>query len=282
MPRERRSKFIAAKVNLNENIFSENKEELINAIPESIRSKGDYKRNSWTWKFADVEAFSDGDHDFIFGHLVKSRFESVNVVDGDKTESFPIPKPVANKGIFLYHVKNEVLIFEEGQLDRFEFIHAFSELILRNNYKIGEVIINFVPEKSVIINQIKAIDVLTKIEFDFIPPNMIEKKTYKGLNDIIKDENATRMKASFENEKGLNKDGEFIGEGIEMVSNTYGSVKAFGHNLEPRSSKKGTKKVKKRFFSKDSIHQRKFNTTDEKELKAKLRDFAIDMIRILL
>lgn len=282
MPREKKSKFIAAKVNLNENIFSENKEELINAIPESIFSKGEFKQNSWTWNFADVESFTDDAHDFIFGHLVKSRFESVNVVDGDKTENFLIPKPVANTGIFLYHVKNEVLIFEEGQLDRIEFIHAFRELILRNNFKIGEVIINFVPEKSVIIKEIKAIEVLTKIEFDFIPPNMIEKKTYKGLNDIIKDENATRMKASFENKHGLNKEGEFIGEGIAMVSNTYGSVKAFGHNLEPRASKKGTKKVKKHFFSRDSIHQRKFNTTDEKELKARLKDFAIDMIRILL
>jgi hypothetical protein len=284
MVRDKRSKFIAAKVNLNENIFSENKEELINAIPESIKSKRDYQRNSWTWKFADVVPLknNDGVEEFIYGHLVKSRFESVNVVDGDKTESYQIPKPVANTGIFLYHIKNEVLIFEEAQLDRNEFIIAFQELVLRNNYKIGEVVINFIPDKTEIVKEIEAIDILTKIEFDFIPPNMIEKKTYKGLNDIIKDENATRMKASFENDNGLNKDGEFIGEGIEMVSNTYGTVKAYGHDLVPRSKRKGNKKVQKRFFSKDSIQQRKLSTTDVDELKSRLKDFAYDMIKLLL
>jgi hypothetical protein len=282
MARDKRAKFIAAKVNLNENIFSENKEDLINAIPDSIRSKGEFKKNSWTWKFADVETFKENNHDFIYGHLVKSRFETVDVVDGDKTENYRIPKPVANKGIFLYNVRNEVLIFEEGQIDRSEFVMALEELILRNNFKIGEVVINFIPDKTEIIKEIKAIDILTKIEFDFIPPNMIEKKTYKGLTDLIKDENATRMKASFENEKGLNKNGEFIEEGIEMVSNAYGSVKAYGHNLEPRSKRKGNKKVKRHFFSKDSIKQRRYNTSDEVELKSKLKDFAFDMIKLLL
>lgn len=201
---------------------------------------------------------------------------------GTKQLIFQIPKPVANKGRFLYQVKNEVLIFEEGELNRNEFIQGFQELIFSNNLKIGEVVINFIPIKAEIIKEIKSIEVLTKIEFDIIPPNMIEKKTFKGLNDIIKDENATRMKAVFENKNGLNKDGEFIEEGIEMVSNAYGEVKAYGHNFAPRSSRKGTKKIRARYFSQDSIHIRKINTNDDKQLVTKLKEFALDMVKVLL
>lgn len=282
MPRDHRAKFIAAKININENIFSVDKENLVYAIPEAIQKKGKYEKNSWTWKFTDIKPLPDSEPEFIFGHLVKSRYESVDVVVGDETKKFEIPDPVANRIIFLYQIKNEVLIFEEGPLNRDEIIDAFEQLVLTNNFAIGGLVINFIPEKSEIIKEIQSIDVLTKIEFDFIPPNMIEKKVYKGLTDIIKDENATRMKAVFENEKGLNRNGEFIEEGIEMVSNAYGEVKAFGHNLEPRKRGRGKKSVKKRFFSRDSIQQRKLSKQDEGELIVKLREFATDMAKLLL
>lgn len=281
MVREKKAKFIAAKVNINENIFSPNKEELINSIPDSIKNNKGLQKNSWTWKFTDVSTFSEFGHDFIYGHLVKSRYESVNVVDGDKTTNYEIPKPVANKGRFLYLVKNEILIFEEGALERQEYISAFADLIYSNNIQIGEIVIKFIPIKGEVLKEIRSIEVLTKIEFDVIPPNMIEKKTFKGLNDIIKDENATRMKTTFENDKGLNKDGDFINEGIEMVASAYGEVKAYGHNYEPRGNRPGKKKVKARYFSRDSIHLRKIPTKDENELLSKLKRFALDMINTL-
>ncbi|RVT67646.1 hypothetical protein [Niallia taxi] len=283
MPREKRAKFIAAKVNINQNIFSDNKEELIKSIPDAIYINKELQKNTWTWKFTDVVTFSSDGYEFIYGRLTKSRYENVDVVDGDKIVNYKIPKPVANKARFLYQIKNEVLIFEEGEINRSEFIPVFQDLIYRNNIKIGEIIVNLIPMKNEILREIRSIDVLTKIEFDIIPPNMIEKKTFKGLTDIIKDENATRMKTTFENDKGLNKDGEFIEEGIEMVSNAYGEVKAYGHNFAPRSDKKkGNKKIRTRFYSQDSVHMRKLNTSEDKELIPKLKDFALEMIKQLL
>ncbi|WP_043929798.1 hypothetical protein [Bacillus sp. EB01] len=278
MVKERKTKFIAAKVNINENIFSDNKQQLIDLIPEAIKVKKEYQRNTWTWQFTDV----DEEGPFIVGNLVKSRYETVDVVDGDKTEIFSIPKPVANKSRFLYHIENEVVIFEERELDRFEFITGFSNLVYRNSFKIGEIKINFIPKKDEILSKIRSMEILTKIEFDIIPPNMIEKNTFKGLNEIINDENATRMKTVFENKNGLNKDGDFIKEGIEMVSNAYGEVKAYGYNFEPRANKKGNKKVRTKYFSQDSIYLRRFETKDEDELFIKMKKFAIDMIKILL
>jgi len=280
--KKKSSRFIAAKVNINENIFSADKEELIESIPGSIKSGNKLEKNSWTWEFTDVVPVSEGDQKYVYGHLVKSRYETVNVVDGDKTVNYEIPKPVANMGRFLYQAKNEILIFEESPLNRQEFIEAFGDLIHNNNISVGEVKITFIPIKSKVIKEIKSIEVLTKIEFDIIPPNMIQKKTFKGLNDIINDENATRMKTTFENENGLNKEGEFIEEGIEMVSNAYGEVKAYGHNLEPRSNRKGNKKVKKRFLSRDSIHLREINVDNKEVLLSKLKRFAIDMRNVLL
>lgn len=88
MPREKRSRFIAAKVNINQNIFSNNKLELINSIPEAILNNNELQKNSWIWKFTDVNPLLDEGNEFIYGHLVKSRYESVDVVDGDKTVNF--------------------------------------------------------------------------------------------------------------------------------------------------------------------------------------------------
>ena len=281
MVREKRSKFIAAKVNINQNIFSSNKEKLITLIPDAINRKEELKKHSWTWKFTDIEFFNFDNKEYIFGNLAKSRYESVDVLEGDKTKSFRIPNPVATSASFFYDVVHEVLIFEEGPINKNEFMQIFEELVYKSNIEIGEIKVNLIPIKDQIYREIQAIEVLTKIEFDIIPPNMIEKDTYKTLNQIVTDENATRMKMVFENEDGLNKEGDYITEGIEMTSNAYAETKAYGYNTVPKAKGRGRKKQRTRFFSNDSVHQRKLNVNDKPQLLQKLKKFALEIVNIL-
>lgn len=281
MVREKRSKFIAAKVNINQNIFSSDKEKLITLIPEAINKRAKLEKHSWTWQFTDIEFLNLDNKEYIFGNLGKSRFESVDVVDGDKTKAYQIPNPVATSASFFYDIVDEVLIFEEGPINKNEYMKSFEELVYASNIEIGEIKINLIPIKDQIYKEIQSIEVLTKIEFDIIPPNMIEKDTYKSLNQIVNDENAVRMKMVFENQDGLNKEGDYITEGIEMTSNAYAETKAYGYNTVPKAKGKGRKKQRTRFFSNDSVHQRKLNVNDKPQLLQKLKKFALEIVNIL-
>ncbi|MDX8046625.1 hypothetical protein SH601_11595 [Gracilibacillus sp. S3-1-1] len=285
MGRSKKTKFIASKININSNIFSLNKENLVKLIPDAILGKPTLEKNTWTWKITETKTISGYGVEFIYGNLVKSRYESVNVVDGDKINNYKIPKPVAYFSRFIYDPVSEVLIFEEtGQIDRDEFMERFQDLIFKSKIEIGEVIIKVIPKKEEIYNRITNMDVLTKIEFDLIPPNMHSKDTFASLDDIIHEENATRMKATFENKDGLNKDGVFIKSGVEKVSNAYGDVKAYGYNNIPsRSKRHKTKRSHTKFNSRDLVHMRTFqDENDSDKFFGKLKKFAIEMRDIIL
>lgn len=284
MGKEHRSRFLAAKVNINANIFSANMKELIPLIPDAILKKPEIKKNSWTWKFRDLKEFHDDGTRYIYGNLGKSRQEVVTVDEGDKTGIYTIPKPVASNSQFLYDSNSEILIFEEtGKIGRDDFIEMFERLVFQSNINIGEIKVTLIPIKEIVYKEIMSIDLLTRIEFDFIPPNFMGKKDFKSLHQIIKDENATRMKTIFENDKGLNKEGDFIKEGIEMVSHSYGEVKASGFNYVPsRSKRKKTVKKKTGYNSKNSIHMRYIKEKDDEKRVSALKQFILDIKHLFL
>lgn len=264
MTKKNKTPFIAAKVNINQNIFSPDFEELIKEIPEAIKNTASMQKNSWTWQFTDVKEI---DSNFLIGYLVQSKKRSLDVVKDNKVEKYDVPDPVANKSIFLYNSISEILIFEEGSINRDNFIVHFEQLIFNNNLKIGEIVVNILPDKQEVLKEIEAIEVLTKVVFNFIPPNGISKKGFKGIKETINSENAKRMKVELENKDGLNKDGDLINEGIEMISGSYGDLKAYGH-------KERNKKRSQKFLSKDAIEMKHFNKDDKDTLISKLKEFS--------
>lgn len=133
-------------------------------------------------------------------------------------------------------------------------------------------------------SKLSDIEVLTKIEFDLIHPNPIHHDSYKDLDDIIKKEQATRLKTTLENKNGLNKEGQFIQSGIEMVSKGYGDVSAYGYSrVDTYGKKRGKRKRKKSFKSRDEVqmtHTDKEITKEE--LIPKLKEFAERITNMLL
>ncbi|MEN2467642.1 hypothetical protein [Ornithinibacillus sp. FSL M8-0202] len=275
-------KFVAAKVNINQNIFSNELESLIELIADAIKAKKVLKssRSKWTWKFTDIKEDKDETKWYITANFVKSRIESKMIVDGDKTDLYKIPKPVAYLSYFFYDVNNEILIFEEtGDIQREHFIDAFERIIFQSNLKIGKIEVKLIPKEDSVRDQIMSMEHLTKIEFDLIPPNMIPKDAYKDLGDILNKEKALRLKTVLENEDGLNKDGLMVKSGIEMVQNGYGEVKAYGYSRV--KSKRGTRKKQHTFKSKDSIEMVQVERTKSDNITGLLEKFRQRVYNIL-
>lgn len=275
-------RFLAAKVNINQNIFSSDLDSLIELIADAIKAKKVLKssRSKWTWKFTDINEYKDYSKWYITANFAKSRKESKTIVDGDKTDIYEIPKPVGYLSYFFYDVINEILIFEEtGDIQREQFIDAFERIIFNSNMSIGKIEIKLIPKKDVVRDKIMKMEHLTKIEFDLIPPNMIPKDTYKDLGDILNKEKALRLKTVLENQDGLNKDGLMVKSGIEMVQNGYGEVKAYGYSRV--KSKKRIRKEHHTFKSKDSIEMMQIDRNKSENLPGLLEKFRQHVYNIL-
>ncbi|MGQ0515698.1 hypothetical protein ACT453_29485, partial [Bacillus sp. D-CC] len=76
----------------------------------------------------------------------------------------------------------------------------------------------------------------------------------------------------------LNKDGQTINQGLEMIS-LYGEAKATGYNELPSRTQKHTRKKKQpkliRIDSRESVYTENMSEKSEGELKQKLRGFLL-------
>lgn len=279
-----RRKFLAAKVNINEAIFSNDVDYLIRLIPKVMLSYPELstKKSTWVWCFGDLE--TDEEQKIVWGNFVKKRNEKKLVYDGSKTVYQEI-KNAAYQSFFLYNTETEILVFEESaDINRESFMDAFERIIYKGHIEIGEISVQLIPLKSVIKSKINDIEVLTKIEFDLIHPNPIHHDSYRDLDDIIKKEQATRLKTTLENQNGLNKEGAFIQSGIEMVARGYGDVNAYGYSrVQTYGKRKRMRKNQQRVRSKDEV-QMTFTdkNIEKKSLVPKLREFAEKISNMLL
>ncbi|MGM1050265.1 MAG: hypothetical protein ACQEXX_29665 [Bacillota bacterium] len=279
-----RRKFLAAKVNINEGIFNLDVQYLISLIPKVILAYPELKsnRSSWAWCFGELE--TDEKQLFVWGNFVKKRNEKKLIYNGSKTEYHEIPN-AAYQSFFLYNTQTEILVFEEtGDINRNDFMKAFERIIYIGHIEIGEISVQLIPLKDVMKTKIGQIEVLTKIEFDLIHPNPIHHDSYKDLDDIIKKEQATRLKTTLENQNGLNKDGKFIQSGIEMVSKGYGDVNAYGYSrVDTFGKRKGKRKKHQKVRSKDEVQMTYADkNVDRKELIPRLKEFAKRISNLLL
>lgn len=81
-------KFLAAKVNINGNIFNQNVQELIELIPEAIKSKKilKTKKSVWEWQFTEIEEIPYKDGYILCGKFNKSRKEFKTVIENGETK----------------------------------------------------------------------------------------------------------------------------------------------------------------------------------------------------
>lgn len=261
-------KFFAAKVNVNENIWSGILDELIKRIPESIKNKPTKKIGQWTWRFIDIAESEEG---FIYGNLSRSHNEEKKVVTNNNTTGLHVIPEATYNSFFIYEPIKEILILEEtSQIERYTFIERFSALVYTGDPTIGNIEIVFFQGDEDLYTRLLGFEVVTKIEFDILPPNFMGKREFGDIDEILKAAEGTKLKYAVENKNGINKNGPFIESCIKLLNKAYGYGKSYGYNTYVKMTRKGkgVGKNKGSFASKDAvIHQHVSSYTPNEVLK---------------
>ncbi|QOY36507.1 hypothetical protein AWH56_002130 [Anaerobacillus isosaccharinicus] len=220
--KKKKLNLIAAKLNIHGNIFGTNVPDLIKKIPPAIRNAS-YTEDCivtnglWNWRII----LDDEKNSFLLGRLCKARNETTEVLKGTSVGDFEIPTKVYYS-FFLYEPKEEILIFEENSnISKHQFAENFDLILQRIDYVIGQVVIVPYPKKNEYRNLLRKALQVTALEFEIIPPNFKKRKSYKNIHEIIADQKSKKLNVKFENEDGVNIEGDFVDEGFSLLEEGY-------------------------------------------------------------
>lgn len=287
--------YVASKVNVHENIFSIDLEEIISIhIPRVIKESPIKKSKSFSWSFTDVRMIKDEyDEDYLVGNLTKSKKSSIKSKVGNETMNIEHPYEVAQTSNFFYHPRTEILVHEvNSHFSEYEFIGYFSELLSKDPV-IGEVKIIPLPEPYEIRNELKSIENVTSIRFKLIHPNP-GKKEFNLFQEIINTTSAKELDITITNPEGLKPNEDIIDQnqvltsipidpiesGIQLCEKGYGNANIKGHEyyyVQGKRKKLKRKKIKK-FDSNRSFRKITVNDFGEERLLSRIRSFILDII----
>lgn len=248
----------AAKVNINQNIFNHNIEELIPLIGKAImNSKGKkYEEKLLKWVFTEVQKINIGDSEYIIGKLCKIRKgTSVKKFDEIKHKNFMDNEiNLSYESVFLFDNKSELLIFEEtSDIDKDKFIRVFEKLCYICDQTLGEIIIKFFPNSKTIEEYLSKLDRIYIAKFKIIPANFKSSRGFKKLDCMLKEENIREVDIVLKNKDGniLTHIDSFFYQCLEMVKSAYGNFILSGRDIESK------RKIK--IDSEYTIHKRNIN-----------------------
>lgn len=195
--------FYAAKINVHENIFSQNLQEIIRVhIPKAILAMPTIRVNSYNLSFTDAKEIVHDGQSLIIGNITKSKHTSQKVKIGSSTDFVKSEYELAKTSFFVYHPENEIITYEvNSSITDSEFRSFFTAILSRDN-NIGEVIIKTIPEPFKIRSEIQAIQTVTTVHFHLIHPNP-GKKAFNLYNKIIQDNKLKELEIKMNNDKGL-------------------------------------------------------------------------------
>ncbi|GKU82691.1 hypothetical protein NCCP28_20870 [Niallia sp. NCCP-28] len=278
--------FYAAKINVHENIFSLDLNEIINVhIPRVIIESKPIKINSWNWSFTDVSKIPNNNETIIIGNVTKSKFKNQKVKIGDKTVQRTTDYELAHTAFFVYDPQSEILAHEStGSISAQEFRELFTKL-LSSDTMVGDVVINPIPVPQHIRSQLLTIDNITHVGFYLIHPNP-GKEEFNSYQDIINDAGLKELIIQMENKDGFkvlsdktsDEKPEFINSienGISLVESGYGTIDVKGYNevVVKGKRKDRIEKSKKKFSSRKSVRHIILHEIDNLSLVSKLCSF---------
>jgi len=239
-------KFYFAKLNINENIFSENLEELIEVnIPKAIEEAKeitilDTRKLRTTEKpstisFTDLFKEDFNGTEFLIGNLTRSITQIATVREDDVTRKIEVNEPTVDTATFIYDIKNEVLAFSKGTyISENQFIEYFKELI-QLDVTLGEIEIILYPNFNELETILSKNPDIEKVIFRLIQPNPPRGKDYNRYKELSKDMHAPKIDIIYKDPKGrlkiIKDDGEYTDsakDGLELVQSGYGEVEING------------------------------------------------------
>ncbi|MBN8434690.1 hypothetical protein JF536_11345 [Priestia flexa] len=265
-------RFHIAKINISQNIFSQNLNDLISIhIPRVIMNPETLRINSWNWSFTDVEQTKINNIELITGNVTKSKKMKQKIKDGSHTREKQLDHETAMTSFFIYEPQSELLVYEvTGSITSDQFIQLFTKLLSRDVY-VGAVVIKPLTKPFHIKEAIYTFDKVTQIEFNLIHPNPF-KEEFNLYQDIIDANNLKHLNIEMENRDGIKIQDDdaksnftpTIENGIALVEKGYGDIQVKGFNEIVVKGKKKNKitKKKKSFSSAKSqlIHKTKENS----------------------
>lgn len=234
----------AAKININQNIFNYNVNNLIplirDALLMSVNHSVETKTNKWA--FVEVNETSVEERMYIIGKLCKIKKESIEKEFDE--EKFKVEKRVrtniVRESSFLLDISSEIVILEENSdITKEEFIKYFALLCYRIKQTIGQIKIEFYPKSSDIDSLLRNVEKVYYAKFNIIPANYTSKNGFKKLDDLLKDEKISGLNMTIRNNDGdidLSQ-GTIFNQGVEMVKNAYGKFKINIKNKDSKSRK---------------------------------------------
>lgn len=237
-------KVFVAKLNINENIFEEEFDSIVNQVIPSQLLKFENHNNKClfldkdtkaTWTFSDITQSTLNDRKSIVGYL--SRFidlEYEKVINQKRTKEY-LENEQTISAPFVYDIDKEIIIFgKTNKITEITFIRVFNNLLMMNDgYKnIGNLKIFLIPSEhnyEQFISIIKS-EPITTLEIDIIYPN--SKRTFDRLTKSMEDLESNKAKQIFEGDNGLkllDKNGNPLPplkEGLDMSEKGYGHTKA--------------------------------------------------------
>ncbi|MGN7169104.1 hypothetical protein ACTHSJ_24900 [Paenibacillus cellulositrophicus] len=195
--------FYAAKINVHENIFNQNLQEIIRVhIPKAILAMPTIRINSFNLSFTDVmETIHDG-HKLIIGNITRSKHTSQKVRIGSSTNFVKSEYELAKTSFFVYHPEHEIITYEVNSSITDNDFRSFFTAILSRDNSIGEVVIKTIPEPFKIRAEIQAMQTVTTVHFHLIHPNP-GKDAFNLYNQIIQDNKLKELEIKMNNDKGL-------------------------------------------------------------------------------
>ncbi|SFG09488.1 hypothetical protein [Sporolactobacillus nakayamae] len=196
-------KFIAEKINVHENIFSQDLDNIISYhIPRAIQEMPTIRHNSWNCSFTDVSKRVINNIPILFGNLTKSKQMKQKIKEESITREKVTEDELAQTALFIYEPGSEILVHEvNSQIDAEEFKKIF-EKILSKDLHVGDVIIMPIPVPQKIRYELSLIEKITKIKFEFIHPNPGSKE-YNIYSSLIAINNAKKFKLEYMNKDGI-------------------------------------------------------------------------------
>lgn len=230
------SKFYFAKLNINGNIWSSEKNFntiKLELIPKFLLSFQEpncethfYEKEN-KWSFKDIIDFKQ----IIKGNLTKEFYEEKTLVNGSKTNT--VNENIAGTSEFYYFIDYEIIAFKASQRIPYKsfikyFQHIFNDSN-NSNIEIGEIIIELITKKDEIQHQLIN-NKIKELKFTYVAPNT--KSNNKDIiNSLITKTEATKFETNLKNNKGLvlkesrsNKLLGSINELLYFVTQSWGSM----------------------------------------------------------
>ncbi|QIC07641.1 hypothetical protein GOP56_19950 [Brevibacillus sp. 7WMA2] len=209
--------FYAAKINVHENIFSQDLDKIIEyEIPKTIMESKTIKLKSWNWTFTDINQIIHQGRKIIFGNVTKSKYKQLKVRIDTVTTNVISEHELAYTAFFIYDLESEILAHEStSSISVKEFLNLFTYLLSQNPV-IGEVIIKSITEDQFIRKELLSIQKVTQIQFHLIHPNPGRRKSFNLYQKMI---HQNRLKSL--DIKMTNKDGvEIIEEQLDFKNDS--------------------------------------------------------------